>query len=143
MTGKTTGRRWSLRSLVPFIVWGSLLIAGIIVLGPPLWTYARGAPATARVDFCRTTYERDQNGNRHYETTCYGTWTLDGTRHSGRIDGAHPGLVHRTVPVRALDDRAAMLNTLRRSLLVCGGMAVIGVIAHIATARAVARTRRT
>jgi hypothetical protein len=134
MTGKTTFEQRTARRILPFAVWGSLLIAGVIVLGPPLWTYTRGEPTTARVESCRTSIEDDSQGNSHEETTCYGSWTVGGVRRSGVIDGAHRGLLDRDVRVRARGDSAATTNTVGRSLAVIGIMAVIGVIAHLAAA---------
>jgi hypothetical protein len=132
MTGKATPEQRTARWILPFAVWGSLLIAGVIVVGPPLWTYTRGEPAIARVESCRTSIESDGQGNSHEKTTCHGSWTAGGVRRSGEIDGAHPGLLDRDVRVRARGNSAATTNTIGRSLAVIGIVAVIGVIAHLA-----------
>ncbi|GLY85931.1 hypothetical protein [Actinoallomurus iriomotensis] len=138
MTGKTTPQQRRARWLAPVIVWGSLSVGGLIVLAPPLWTYALGEPTVARVESCETSVHVDQHGNGHDETTCHGSWTAGGARRSGTIDGAHRGLVHQDVRVRARGDSAATTNTVGRSLAACGIAAVIGVVAHIACYRALA-----
>lgn len=139
MTGKTTPARRRAQWLALVIVWGSLLIAGVIVLGPPLWTYARGEPTIARVESCQTSTSVDSQGDSHEETTWYGSWTAGGTWRSGAIDGAHRGMIHQDVHVRAHGDGVATMNTIGRSATTAGIMAAIGVIAHFACYRAIVR----
>lgn len=118
------------RRLTPWIVWGSLLVGWVIVFGPQVYTYVLGTETTAHVESCVTTTSTDSNGNQSESVDCDGTWTLDGKRHSGRVEGAGMDDQGKEVAVRALDDRAAVVDTPRTALLMIGFGVLLGAVTH-------------
>lgn len=116
--------------ITPFVVWGSLLLAwGILVL-PGLLTYALGSPTTATVDRCEVDVSTDNQGTTSSETTCYGSWPLDGGRGTGKIEGG--GRLHEgeQVEVRGTAWAAATADVPGQVLLMSGLGLGLGVIAH-------------
>ncbi|MQA79474.1 MAG: hypothetical protein GEV10_13520 [Streptosporangiales bacterium] len=120
----------SARRLTPWIVWGSLVIGWCIVFGPQVVTYVFGAETTAHVTRCVTSVSTDSNGNQTESVDCDGTWTLDGERHAGRVEGADLDQEGEDVAVRALGDRAAVATTPRTALLMTGFMLLLGAVTH-------------
>lgn len=93
-------------SLALVVIIGTLAVMTL----PPLLTYYNGTPTTAHVDNCETEYHHGRHGS-HRSTTCYGTWTLNGARHSGEIEGAGESDEDEDIPVRATADSAVTEDT--------------------------------
>lgn len=97
------------------ILSGSLAL--VVIIGTlavmtlrPLLTYYNGTPTTAHVDNCVTEYHHGRHGSQR-RTTCYGTWTLNGVRHSGEIEGAGESDEGEDIRVRATADSAVTEDT--------------------------------
>src|ERR1044071_174371 len=63
--------------------WVTIPLCWLFIDGPSLWVYATGTVTRAHVDRC----DVRSIGRSGSTDICYGSWNIDGTRRSGKIDG--------------------------------------------------------
>lgn len=90
-----------------------------LLAAPGLWTYATGTATTAHVDQCES---RRGAGSSGTVRECFGSWSADGVRRSGKIDGARSIDKGKDVQVRVNGSRIVAKNapiSTRPSYLIC------------------------
>ncbi|TDC80972.1 hypothetical protein [Actinomadura sp. 7K507] len=96
----------------------ALLVVLLAAVAPGLWTYATGTTTTAHVDRCESRTTAGQSSGRLW--TCHGSWTEDGERRSGEIEGAGRTDEGKAIEVRANGSRASTARTPKTALLITG-----------------------
>lgn len=120
-------------------------VASAVLLGIAIYqavVLIDGTPATATLTSCHTsvsyTYSRHGGPRRNTNTTCYGTWTVDGRQHSGEVHGvSSEDYTGETLAVRILDGDAWVATW--TVAIVCG---VLGLITLAGTVAVVWLSRR-
>jgi hypothetical protein len=131
--------RLTLRGIMVIVVWAGVVVLGLVLLAPDLWTYVRGSTTTAHVDDCRS---RQGAGRTGTVWDCYGSWTVDGVRHTGEINGARRTDEGKDIQVRANGSQVAPMSTPTTARNTTAILIGIGVGNHVLVLTRLSRSRR-